>query len=396
MSYELKQLGFDNIEAKTNHHLSGVLESNNVSSANTLLTICGNARHIPLRDSCIDLILTSPPYWRKKDYGITNQIGQERTPNEYIDSLIEVLKECRRVLRPLGAVFINIGDTYYKKSLIDIPGLLAAAARKDNWIIRNKIVWAKDSGKPEPVKNRLVNRHEYIYHLTVNTKYYYDLFGYSVKYGNGSNPGDVWLLGTSSNNSDHPAPFPEELVERILTLACPKEVCSSCNRPRRRIVRRTTQLDTTRPQARRAMQIARAAGLTEQHIAAIQATGISDAGKGKRFQIGSGRNSAEVMRLATEAKQVLRGYFREFACARKESLGWTDCHCGKGFITGAVLDPFAGTGTVLRVAKRFGLSGVGIDLNPESCREISEDLKGKELLDKVFSNNVTQPLLVGI
>lgn len=327
-------------------------------------SICGDARRLPLAPNSIDLVITSPAYWRKRDYQHPNQIGQERTAQQYVAALVEVLGECRRVLKATGSVFLNIGDTYRNRSLSDIPSKVEAAARTDNWIVRNRIIWVKETGMPEPAQNRLANRHEYILHLVVSNNYYYDLFAYAQRFGNGANPGDVWNINPGRNLGDHLAPFPDELVERAVVLACPSEVCILCGKPRTRIVRRTANLDASRPQARRAMEIAQEAGLSMEHIAAIQATGISDAGKALRFQTGTNRSSARVQELAQEAKAILGGYFREFTFAQRETIGWTSCSCGARFKPGLVLDQFMGTGTTLKVAARLGRSAIGVDLNP--------------------------------
>lgn len=313
----------------------------------------------------VDLVVTSPPYWKKRDYGIESQIGQEKSPEDYVAALIEALREWRRVLRRSGSVFLNIGDTYWKRSLAGVPGLIETAARQDGWILRNRIIWAKNGGMPDPAQNRLAPRHEFILHLTLlPSNYYYDLFGYSQEFGNGSNPGDVWNFGLNREMTGHLAPFPEELVERVIIAACPGAVCRECSRPRRRIIKRTNQLDLTRPQARRAMELAKEAGLTDQHIAAIQATGISDAGKALKIQNGTGRNTEHIKKLASEAKTALGGYFREFTFSKRITKGWTRCKCGSGFTPGVVLDPFMGSGTTLRVAARLQRSAIGSDLMP--------------------------------
>lgn len=335
----------------------------------------GDARRLSfIKDKSVDLVVTSPPYWKKRDYGVVGQIGQEETSEEYVASLIAAMGEWRRVLRPTGSIFMNIGDTYWHKSLQGIPSLVEASARRAGWILRNRIIWVKKNGMPDPVKNRLASRHEYILHFAVGD-YYYDLFGYAQKYsvgGRGSNPGDVWEIAHRRNTGKHLAPYPDEIVERAITLACPEFVCSSCGKPRKRIVERTAQLDESRPQAKRALEIARAAGLTDAHIAAIQATGISDAGKAKKVQNGTNKNSLEVRELALEAKKVLGGYFREFTFAKRRSVGWSDCGCrDRSWIPGVVLDPFMGTGTTLDVAARLGRSSIGIDLDLSS----QEDLK---------------------
>lgn len=351
------------------------IEAAEVTDLQFISAICGDARRLSLEPRSVDLIVTSPPYWRKRDYKTPGQIGRERTPDQYVNAILAGLREWRRVLRPTGSVFLNIGDTFSNLSLVDIPGRLAVAARGDGWIIRNKIVWAKDKGVPEPAKNRLAPRHEYIIHLTTGRRYYYDLFGYAEKFGNGANPGDVWVVNPVRNHSNHLAPFPDEIAERILTLACPREVCVACGAPRRRKVRRTNKLNPERPQARRAMEIARARGLTRAHLAAIRATGIGDVGKALHFQNGSGKSSADVHRLAREAKQLLGGYFREFTFPLWESVGWSRCRCRQGFMPGVALDPFMGTGTTLKVSAAMGRSAIGVDLSPQSLREFKSTLK---------------------
>jgi DNA modification methylase len=329
-----------------------------------------DARDIPLDDNSVDFIVTSPPYWQKRDYGFEEQIGQEDTPDDFVSVIIDALSEWQRVLRSHGSVFLNIGDTYEKRSLVGIPGMVAQAARDDGWLVRNEIRWAKDGGMPEPASNRLANRHEPIFHLTQNNDYYYDLWGYSHTYGNGSNPGDVWNIGFEPNTGDHLAPFPGELVQRAVTLGCPPAVCTKCGEPRCRELRRTDKLDPDRPQARRAMEIYDQSDLTKDHIRAIQSVGISDAGKAREIQDGTGRNAKDVQKLADEAKDVLGGYFREFTFAKKKTDRWTSCDCDAPTKPGVVLDPFCGSGTTLEAAASLGFSTVGVDLDqPETVQQ---------------------------
>jgi DNA modification methylase len=327
--------------------------------------IAGDARRLPLRTDSVDLIVTSPPYWRKRDYGSHLQIGQERTPEEFVLTIIACLKEWRRVLRPSGSVFLNIGDTYWRKSLQGIPSLIEAGARADKWVIRNRIVWVKKGGMPDPAQDRLAGRHEYVLHLAVNG-YYYDLHGYAKEYSQhkrGANPGDVWEIRPRLNLGKHLAPFPPEIAERAIRLACPRMVCSRCGSPRIPQYERTFELDEHRPQARRAKQLALEHGLTPAHIAAIQATGISDAGKARLVQSGTDKNAEHVRELAAEAKAVLGGYFREFTFAKRKFTRWIDCACGEEFKPGIVLDPFMGSGTTLDVAAQLGRSAIGVDID---------------------------------
>lgn len=325
--------------------------------------VTGDARATGLPANSVDLVVTSPPYWQKRDYGHDDQIGQEPTPQGYVAAMMDCLREWERVLRPTGSIFLNVGDTYYKKSLVGIPGRIEAEAVDHGWLVRNRIIWTKDGGMPEPARNRLANRHEYVIHLAPKQSYYYDLHEYSDKYGNGANPGDVWHINPERNMSAHLAPYPQDLVRRAVMLGCPHQVCTTCGKPRTRVLERTRILDPNRPQARRAMELADEAGLTDEHIRAIQATGVSDVGKATKFQSGTGRNSKPVQALAAEAKEVLGGYFREFTFAKKVTTGWTDCGHGTPS-RGVVLDPFVGTGTTLKVAVELDRDAVGVDLVP--------------------------------
>lgn len=322
-----------------------------------------DARSLPYEDDSVHLVVTSPPYWQKRDYGFEEQIGQEPTVDEFVDTIMDVLDEADRVLHPSGSIFLNVGDTYDELSLVGVSGRLRQAAADRGWLVRNDIVWAKGTGMPDPASNRLANRHEHILHLTRNNDYYYDLFGYEREYGTDS--GDVWRMGFDRNTDGHLAPFPESLVERAITLAAPPTVCSSCGKPWKRVVRRTTQLDESRPQAKRAMEIYEQSELTEEHLEAIRAVGLSDAGKVAEVQDGTGRNRERVEELADEAKQVLGGYFREFLHPKKETQTWdSQCDCSAGTEPGVVLDPFVGTGTTVKIALENGLSGYGADLSP--------------------------------
>lgn len=321
-----------------------------------------DARDIPIPKNSADLIVTSPPYWQKRDYGFEGQVGQEPFPDEYADVIAECASNWFWHLKDTGSIFLNLGDTYEDKSLVNIPGRVEDALRRDGWLVRNRIVWAKEQGMPNPAKDRLANRHEVILHVTQSGDYHYDQFAYEHAYD--ANLGDVWTMNPDRNTGSHLAPFPEELVERAITAACPKKACSRCGEPYKRKVQRTTELDESRPQARRAVEIAEEEGLTDDHIRAIQAVGISDAGKAARFQDGTGRNADEAMRLAEEAKEALGGYFREFTFAKRETVGWEACECAAYPEPGVVLDPFVGSGTTLEVAARMGRSAVGVDLDP--------------------------------
>ena len=125
------------------------------------------------------------------------------------------------------------------------------------------------------------------------------------------------------------------------------------------------ELNTDRPQAQRALEIYHNnEELTESHIQAIQATGISDVGKAQEFQSGAGNNDDQIEKLASEAKEILGGYFREFTFPQWTTAGWSECDCEVPQLDrGLVFDPFAGSGTTIQTALSLGYHGFGTDLD---------------------------------
>lgn len=127
-----------------------------------------------LPDSCCRTCITSPPYYGLRDYGADGQIGLEDTPDQYIENLVKIFREVRRVLKDDGTLWVNIGDSYTQKNLNGIPWLLAFALRSDGWYLRSDIIWQKPNAMPESVKDRPTRAHEYIFLLSKSSRYYYD------------------------------------------------------------------------------------------------------------------------------------------------------------------------------------------------------------------------------
>ena len=163
-------------------------------------------------DSSVNCCVTSPPYYGLRDYGVDGQIGLEVTPDAYIANLVEVFRECKRILRDDGTLWVNIGDSYASngdragmklgahpkgcqcsyctmsttglptrvpdgmkpKDLIGIPWMLAFALRADGWYLRSEIIWHKPNPMPESVKDRPTKAHEQIFLLSKSPKYFYD------------------------------------------------------------------------------------------------------------------------------------------------------------------------------------------------------------------------------
>src|SRR3990167_5715206 len=157
-----------------------------------------------LDSESVDCVVTSPPYWNLRDYGVEGQLGLEPTFQEYITKLIEIFDEVKRVLKKEGTCWVNIGDTYsgagagqkdtgkavYEendfrkkpsktnlpdKSLCLIPFRFAILMQERGWILRNDIVWFKRNSMPSSVKDRFANKWEHIFFFVKNKKYYFDL-----------------------------------------------------------------------------------------------------------------------------------------------------------------------------------------------------------------------------
>ena len=126
-------------------------------------------------DESIDCVVTSPPYWGLRDYNQEEQLGLEKTPEEFVANLVKVFSEVKRVLKKEGSVWLNLGDTYYNKSLAGIPFRVAFALQSDGWYLRQDIIWNKPNPMPESVQDRCTKSHEYIFLLTKSPKYFYDI-----------------------------------------------------------------------------------------------------------------------------------------------------------------------------------------------------------------------------
>jgi len=131
-----------------------------------------------LPSETVDCVFTSPPYWQQRSYQISGEaqsflLGEEADPQEYIRGLGQVFYEIKRILKPTGSLWINLGDKYEDKNLLGLPWRLAFALQDQGWILRNDIIWEKQKGT-EPVKDRLRHNHEHIFHFVKQKKYYYN------------------------------------------------------------------------------------------------------------------------------------------------------------------------------------------------------------------------------
>lgn len=292
-----------------------------------------------LPDESVDMCVTSPPYYGLRDYGASGQIGNESTPEKYINRLVAVFSEVRRVLKPDGTLWVNIADSYSgsgkgsggigkinekqnsntganfavgkplpktqtsckPKDLIGIPWMLAFALRNDGWYLRSDIIWDKSGNVfPESVKDRCTKSHEYIFMLAKNRSYYFD--SEAVK---------------------------EPVAESSLTRA--------------KYGWHGKGTDGTGNYA-----------------------GLGQVDKmGTRFVNESGRNKRDVWRVNTHSYKAAH-----FATYPPELI--RPCVLAGSRKGGVVLDPFIGSGTTAIVALQEGRDYIGIDIQPDYETLINE------------------------
>lgn len=304
-------------------------------------------------DESVRCVVTSPPYWGLRDYGVPGQIGCERSSGEFVDRMVAVFREVRRVLTGDGTLWINLGDCYnayngnsgpgawdrspdnpalpsgyglrdlaYKpKDLLGIPWRVALALQADGWWLRRDVVWEKPNAKPESARDRCTTSHEYLFHLAKSEVYYYDADA-----------------GREPAASDSPRPF-------IGTWAVGNEkreagIFMGPDGPRR---------NPDNDERRAALKIARDEAIAEGPLT---------------------RNWRSVWSMAPTTKGT--GHFATFPpelpdrCIRVGSA-----------VGDVVLDPFCGSGTTGLAANRLGRHFVGIELRPEYAeiarRRINDD-----------------------
>jgi DNA modification methylase len=199
-----------------------------------------------VKTGSIDLIFTSPPYWNKRVYGGVT-LGNERSPDDYVDNLVSHLDECSRVIKDTGSFFLNMGDTYKDGNLMNLPHRVVIKLQDAGWILRNTIIWNKTNPKPHSGKTSLSPTYEFIFHLVRSAKYKYNQtlapsktdskfqfprhrevdgsvpdMVYPMMPRDGKNMGDFWdesVVKTAVAKNiatlggvEHPAPFPEQIV----------------------------------------------------------------------------------------------------------------------------------------------------------------------------------------
>lgn len=311
-----------------------------------------------LPDESVNLIVTSPPYFGCRDYGIDNQIGLERSIYLYVDRLVMIFRECRRALRKDGLMFVNIADSYnnYKantggsdyaghnghnsrpagygleekslpaKTMLLIPQRLSLALLMDGWLVRNEVVWEKPNTKPESMKDRFTRSHEMVYVFSKTGKHY----------------------------------FNQDAVREPLAP-------STMPRMKRGVAADNKYSKGAQGQTKEGLFNARKNGEAFPHINP------------------RGRNKRTVWRIATN--QYRSNHYAAFPEALVEPMILAGSRPGD-----LVLDPFMGSGTTAVVARRLRRDYVGCDLNPTYVTIASERLAQPDAPKPVRKPKPVQPV----
>lgn len=357
-----------------------------------------------LPDNSIDSCVTSPPYYQLRDYMWEGQIGKEHTPEEYIKRLTDVFVEVKRVLKPQGTLWLNIGDSYNgsggnhkdthkndsgfqgnigvkyggkgakvdelkPKDLIGIPWMLAFSLRDAGYYLRQDIIWSKGNPMPEPVKDRCVKSNEYIFLMSKSPKYYFDYEAIMEPCADQTRKN--YQSGSRSNgiNKDR---NDNDLSERSKTWQPKKMPKFGGNKygnsddkhfqtysgkewkPRTNNV----QYDGQQPNT---MHLRREQGYA-------QASGQRDNPGGGYGANAFVRNKRDVWSVNTKPDNV--AHFATYPEKLIEPCILAGCPKN-----GIVLDPFMGSGTTAKVAQRFGRHYVGFELNPEYIKIAERKLR---------------------
>lgn len=293
-----------------------------------------------LKNNSIKCVITSPPYYKARNYGNTDQIGLEETPEKYVESLVNVFEGLKTKITSDGNLFVNLGDKYDKnKSLMLIPTLFAIKMKENGWILRNKIIWYKPNHQPSPVKDRLTNTYEEIFHFTKQRKYYYDLdsiripIEYNEKEGEKAHKRFKERIEQSDLSEEQKSLAMEELIRLHKENRINKDARLKLKGSHKTLFGGDSNLS------------GRAKELET---------------KGFYFHCNNpkGKNLGDLLSVNIKShKGIHEAIFPEELIIPLIKVG-----SGEGDI---VLDPFAGTGTTCRVAEDLGRVGLGVELNSE-------------------------------
>jgi DNA modification methylase len=303
-------------------------------------------------EQSIDCCITSPPYWGKRQYG-AGGIGMENDYHDYIESLCSVFKELHRVLKNTGSFWLNIGDSYFKKNLLGIPWrIVIELTDRQGWTLRNEVIWNKIKGGPDNALDKLGNVHEKIFHFVKSpTGYYYDVD--SIR----SNPQKAKIVNGSvvSATGVHGVRYKRQI-----------ELSTALNDTERQHAQNALNciLDEIREGKLADFRMVIRGQQRTTHSDSTKVSGRAKELRDKGFYFlkyhPGGCKPRDVWDILPEDTQNRETHYAPFP----EDL------CKIPIIAtcpehGIVLDPFAGTGTAMLVAKNLGRKSIGIDICAE-------------------------------
>jgi DNA modification methylase len=307
----------------------------------------------------IDCCMTSPPYWGQRSYS-GGGIGLEEHYKDYITHLTAIFGKVKRVLKPTGSFWLNIGDAYLKKNLLGLPWRVALALTdQQGWILRNNIVWNKVKGGPDNANDKLRNVHELVFHFVKTPKgYYYDVDAARKTPGSAKVVNGVVVSATGVSGVRYRRQIDLSTVlsdnEKKNAMAALSAILFDVQEGRisdfRMIIRgqqRTTHSDSERVSGR-------ARELEEKGFYFLK-------------YHPNGSKLSDVWDILPEDTQKRKGHFAAYPEDLCKIPILTTCSD-----TGIVLDPFCGTGTTNYVAFRLGRKSIGIDVSEEYIKAATE------------------------
>lgn len=298
----------------------------------------------------IDTVVTSPPYWNQREYPHPLAIGSEDSLQAYIAALLRVFAEVKRVLKSTGSFWLNLGDTYRDKNLCGVPWRVAISLQDtQGWILRNSVVWNKLKGGPDNARDKLRNVHEFVFHFVKLAEYYYDLDSIRnqpkvATVQNGRVTTATGVSGVNYRRQIEQSPYltVEEKSDALKALEGMLEKVARGELYDFRMVIRGQQRTT--------------------HSNSTKVSGRAAELEKKGFYIlpyhGKGSKPADVWEIIPEDR-----WRKDDHCAPFPLELCTipiKATCPRN---GIVLDPFAGTGTVIVAATTLGRRGIGIDIS---------------------------------
>lgn len=324
------------------------------------LFMLGDALHVlkELPDSSVDCIITSPPYWGKREYD-NGGIGLEKDHRDFINDLCSIFLELKRVLKEDGSFWLNIGDSYKNKELLGIPWRIAfELTDNQGWILRNSIIWNKVKSGMDNTRDRLGNVHENVFHFVKNKKYYYDVDSIrskprQTKVVNGAVVSATGVTGVRYKRQ----------IELSTVLSEQEKIAA------RKALDNTLAdiAEGTLSDFRMVIRGQQRSTHSDQKAVSGRAKELNDKGFYFLKYNPKGSKPTDVWDIIPEDTQKRSTHFAPYP----EDLCKIPilATCPK---EGIVLDPFCGTGTTLLVAKQFNRKSIGIDISKKYLKMSKE------------------------